>query len=349
MIDQASELRQLVRCRANPPVEAARTRPSLIAVTGGKGGVGTTTVAIHLAMALARQSDTNKDTNKGVGSLYFGETTGNPLSLGKQRLPTPLFASRVLLVDADPDRRDVAAFCGLSPGCDLADLAIASRPLGDVAVAGPGGIQVIAGATPATTGDAPIERFHRRWIAAVRDAAESFDYIVVDTGNGSSRSVKMLWEAAELVLLVTTPELPSILDAYASVKTLADRAAPPPVHTLVNQVDEPAAAYDVHGRLARAVWRFLGFHLDSAGRVAACPESLAVEPSGEPPAEAASPLASDFDQLARVVRAALHESVGRRTTTIQTDPGGEKDHLETSESPMETNEDVRWAVPTATT
>jgi len=234
-------------------------------VTGGKGGVGTTTVAVHLAAALARQSD------------------------------------RVLLVDADPDRTDVATLCGLAPAMDLADLVVGRRALDEVAVPGPEGILVVSGAQPTATDGPAIERFHAHWLAAARDAADTFDCVVVDTGNGSSRSVKMLWESAEAVLLVTTTELPSVLDAYASIKTLADRATPPAIHTLVNHTEEPAAAYDVHGRLARAVWRFLGFHLESAGH-------LGVAPGPWTPADSDSPLASDFDQLARRLRATLRES-----------------------------------------
>ncbi|MBN2215853.1 MAG: AAA family ATPase [Pirellulales bacterium] len=267
MIDQATELRQLARRQTDLAVEpACATRPSMIAVTGGKGGVGTTTVAIHLALALARLAD------------------------------------HVLLVDADPDRSDVAACCGLTAENDLADLSVGQQPLDAVAVAGPGGIRVVSGAARAAGDDVSTERFHERWMAATRDAAESFDHVVVDTGNGSSRSVKTIWEAAELVLLVTTPETPSILDTYASIKTLADRDAPPPIYVLVNQVSEPAVAHDVYGRIARATWRFLGFHLRSAGYLAAGPVT----------AESAGGLTRDFDQLAQTVRAALKESVRRR-------------------------------------
>ena len=273
MIDQASELRQLVQQWENGTDTPECAAPRIIAVTGGKGGVGTTTVAIQLATAMTRQSD------------------------------------RVLLVDADPDRTDVATLCGIEPRRDLADLAQGRRPLDAVVMPGPHGVSVIGGTPALPQGEPSIDRFHRHWIAAVLNAPDPFDYVIVDTGNGSSESVKKLWEVAELVLLVTTPELPSVLDAYASVKTLADRSCPPSIHTLINQNNEPATAYDVHGRLARAVWRFLGFHLDSAGHIGLdSPETMA---------QSDSPLSRDFGQLARTVRTSLRELARRRAVAFE--------------------------------
>jgi flagellar biosynthesis protein FlhG len=292
MIDQANELRRLVQQHGSSPADAADAGPSIIAVTGGKGGVGTTTVAIRLAAALARGSD------------------------------------RVLLVDADPDRSDVAALCGLAAGHDPVEPAAARSPLDEALVRGPDGILVLPGATRPAMREPAIDCFHARWMDVLRNARTPFDLVVVDTGNGTSRSVRKLWEAAELVLLVTTPELPSVLDAYASIKTLARRDAPPPIHTLVNRVDEPAVAYDVHGRLARAVWRFLGFHLDSAGYLSACP--------GLTTGESESRFVRQFDQLARGLRAAACPPTRRRPINRPV----EEDYSEGDECPRMGSENL---------
>ena len=55
MDDQAKELRQLVRQHARHDTDDGNPRPRRVVVTSGKGGVGTTTVAVNLAVALARQ------------------------------------------------------------------------------------------------------------------------------------------------------------------------------------------------------------------------------------------------------------------------------------------------------
>ena len=85
MIDQASELRQQVR-RAGAPAAPTVFSPKLLVVTGAKGGVGTTSVAINLAVAMSRQS------------------------------------RKVVLVDADFDGADVATLCGLDEKHSVADV-----------------------------------------------------------------------------------------------------------------------------------------------------------------------------------------------------------------------------------
>ena len=52
MIDQATELRKLSCNHTHPVIEKTRAA-HLVVVSGGKGGVGTTTIAVNLAVALA--------------------------------------------------------------------------------------------------------------------------------------------------------------------------------------------------------------------------------------------------------------------------------------------------------
>src|SRR5437660_11585569 len=111
MSDQADGLRQLVQARsgttvlADPPpsrrAEAPAKARSLV-LTSGKGGVGTSNLALNLAIAL-------------------GES-------GK----------RVVLVDADLGLANIDLLCGLTPACDLGDALAGGGPLAEVIVEGPG-------------------------------------------------------------------------------------------------------------------------------------------------------------------------------------------------------------------
>jgi len=269
MVDQASELRELVRLHARRAADSSRARPRLIAASGGKGGVGTTTIAVNLAVTLAQQG------------------------------------RRALLIDADPDRGDAAVLCGLEDGPTVDDVLSARRPIDDAVRPGPGGIHVLPGAWPSEDRllDGAVVR--RRLFEPLAGLGDRFDFVVIDAGNGAHPMVKDAWRAADLVLLIATPELPSVMDAYASIKLLSGADAAAPIHTLVNMAASPAVAYDVHGRLARASWRFLEMNLHSAGHLS-CDASVTASNDGVPVvlSQPDSPVASELRQVARAIASA---------------------------------------------
>ncbi|MEX0818879.1 MAG: AAA family ATPase, partial [Pirellulaceae bacterium] len=80
MIDQATELRKLVLRAMRGRAVTTGPPPRLMVVTGGKEGAGVTTMAVNLSVTLAEQGQ------------------------------------RVVIVDADPHRSDVASLCGLNDG-----------------------------------------------------------------------------------------------------------------------------------------------------------------------------------------------------------------------------------------
>lgn len=100
--DQASGLRQMVKPR---PIR-------VIAVTGGKGGVGKTNVSINLAVALA--------------------------DMGK----------RVMILDADLGLANIDIALGLHPEYDLSHVLRGERSLSEVVLEGPAGVRVV----PASSG-----------------------------------------------------------------------------------------------------------------------------------------------------------------------------------------------------
>ena len=83
----------------------------VIAVTSGKGGVGKTTVAVNLSLALAK--------------------------LGR----------RVVLLDADFGLGNIDVLLGLVPKYTLADLIESRCALSDVLVEGPGGVRIVPAAS----------------------------------------------------------------------------------------------------------------------------------------------------------------------------------------------------------
>ena len=171
---------------------AAGLGGQVIAVLGAKGGVGKTTIATNLAIALERESH-----------------------------------GTVALVDADPLFGDVALSLDLAPERSLADAAasidlIETSNVREFMVPGHG-VWVLpaprhALAGPEVTGAALT--------AILTRLRHSFDFVVVDTGGAYTDLTAAAADAATTRILVTTPELNAVRDAVRAVRWLRERAGP---------------------------------------------------------------------------------------------------------------------------
>lgn len=231
MPDQANDLRQLVLRNGRGALHDAPP-PKLIVVAGGKGGVGTTTLAVNLSVALARQG------------------------------------RRTVLVDADFAGPDCAALCRLDERYGGADVLAGRRTVHEVLQLGPGGVQVLPSARGSTEAADCTPQAQDRLLAQLESLGPHADVVVIDAGSGSGRVMRRFWEAADAVLLVTHPDTVAVMDAYAAVKLIC-REHPPraTICCVANCATDEIAAADVHERLDRACRRFLGLNLVSAGFV----------------------------------------------------------------------------------
>jgi flagellar biosynthesis protein FlhG len=232
--DQAEELRRLVAQRAATKVPAVRPSPTsharVIAVTSGKGGVGKTNLSANLAVAAA--------------------------ALGR----------RVVLVDLDLGLANADVVMGASPRATLAH--VLSGQVGILEALTPAhGVLLLAGAS-GLEGFANLTAPERE---RLRDAFgrlhERADLIVLDTGAGISRNVIEFAAAADEVLVVTTPEPTSLVDAYATVKLLAREPETGAIRLVVNQAADRAEADRVSSGLVTVARRFLDANVDRLGYV----------------------------------------------------------------------------------
>jgi flagellar biosynthesis protein FlhG len=236
MHDQASDLRELVRRDAACAPTAFSPRPKLLVVAGGKGGVGTTTIAVNLAIALTHQRH------------------------------------RTVLVDAAPHGGDAAMLAGADERHTLADVLRGRRTVRESLQPGAAGLQVLAGAW--ALGNLPdlSAAASQRLLAQLRELGRAVDFLVVDAGGALTCLAEPFWQAADMVLLVTTPEPASVMDTYARLKLAAPRSGGVAVRTLVNRAPSRSAARDVHRRLAEACRRFLGIDVSGIGYAPDDPE-----------------------------------------------------------------------------
>jgi flagellar biosynthesis protein FlhG len=139
-------------------------------------------------------------------------------------------------------------------------------------------------------------------------------FALVDSAAGLSEQTLAFASACDLVLVVTTPDVTAMTDAYAFLKVLVARRRGAAVRIVVNRVpvesdQGPAIARHVGERLAQVARKFLGVEPELAGWIPEDPavgRSLAARrPLVE--SEAGSPAAVALQALSVVLADALRE------------------------------------------
>lgn len=211
------------------PVTAGPVR--VIAVSGGKGGVGKTTVAINLATALTQAGQ------------------------------------RVMLLDGDLGLANVDVLLGLAPRYTLAHVLSGERTLEEIIVETPAGLRV----APAASGVARMANLgpaeHLGLVRAFSGLASQLDTLIVDTSAGIADGVLRFSQAAQHVLLVLRDEPASITDAYALIKVLSREHAVQRFRVLVNMTRETGQGPSVFERLQRVTQRYLEVALEYVGEI----------------------------------------------------------------------------------
>jgi flagellar biosynthesis protein FlhG len=219
-----------MRTDATRDQAAALRRECLtLAITSGKGGVGKTSVAVNLALLLARAG------------------------------------SRTCLLDGDLGLANVDVLLNLHPRSSLREVLTGTASLEQVLMEGPGGLRIL----PAASGIEALADLspeaQRGLVAQLPALGDLAEVLVLDTAAGLSPTVLALVQASDDVIVVTTPEPTALTDAYAMVKVLSRRQPALPVSLLVNEVAHAAEGREVHQHLNRIVRRFLGRELPLAG------------------------------------------------------------------------------------
>ncbi len=202
-----------------------------IAVTSGKGGVGKTSLSANIGAALAAT---------GVRTIVF---------------------------DADLALANVELLMGAAAERNLMHVVAEECSLAEAVSKGPNGVGYIAGGSGIPTlmrsGPKRLELFFEQ----VRELESSTDVLIFDTAAGLENRVLAFLKAADEVLLVATPEPASVMDAYATVKTVYRHKPDAVVNVLVNAVVDRYEAQSVFTVLERIVKQFVHKEIEYLGFV----------------------------------------------------------------------------------
>ena len=219
--DQASSLRKMNKSKLI----------KVMAVTGGKGGVGKTNVSLNLAISLSKQ--------------------------GK----------RVLVLDADLGLANVDVLLGLRVDKNLSHVLRGECTLDDILVTGPHGVNI----APATSGSKSMAELgqteHAGLIRAFSELRTEIDVLIIDTAAGISDMVMSFSRAAQDVLVVVCDEPTSLTDAYALIKILNREHGVFKFKIVANMVRSEREGTELFSKLSKVTGRFLDVALELVGVV----------------------------------------------------------------------------------
>ena len=203
----------------------------VLAVTSGKGGVGKTNASINLAIALAAKGKT------------------------------------VSVLDADLGLANVEVLLGLNSLYNLQHVITGERSMVDVLTQAPGGINVVPGSSGIARLADMGPKARENVLGGLEELQQSSDFIIIDTMAGIGQNAVAFAAAADEILLVTTPEPSSIVDAYAMIKTVYQVRDDAVFRLIVNMALNEAQARAVATKMSQVAQQFLGRKISYLGYI----------------------------------------------------------------------------------
>ncbi|HMM68991.1 MinD/ParA family protein [Gudongella oleilytica] len=228
MIDQAGKLRTMVDGSSAPELQAKQ--PKIYSILSGKGGVGKTSIAVNLGIALHK--------------------------LGK----------RVLILDADIGMGNVNILLGEVVRYDILDALKTGISLRDIIVSSRYGIDIMMGGAD-LFGLEELDAEQQAGIHKSLGVLEEYDIIIIDNGAGISRQSLAFTILGDELILVTTPEPTAITDAYKVLKIVSLYKLKSSVKVVINQAHNQENADETFEKLYHTSKEFLKLKLERAGSI----------------------------------------------------------------------------------
>ncbi|MCB1757282.1 MAG: P-loop NTPase [Gammaproteobacteria bacterium] len=203
----------------------------VIAIAGGKGGVGKSSLAVNLAIALAEERH------------------------------------RVLLMDANLGMANIDVLLNLKAEHNLSHVIHEEKQLQDIILDGPGGIKIV----PAASGISKMAKLSSAENAALVNAFSTLPYdidtLIIDTAAGITPSMLTFCEASKEVMVVVCDEPTSISDAYATIRVLNQEHGVQRFRVVANKIESSQQGLELYNKLARIADQELDVLLDFSGSI----------------------------------------------------------------------------------
>jgi len=189
-----------------------------IVFLSGKGGVGKTSLAVNISLALARMGH------------------------------------RTILMDCDLGLANADVLLGVQPGNSLDNVLISNGDPRSAIIALPSGLWLLPGAGTIVPGDAVHNGKLEAVLGRIDDDA---DFIIMDGGAGIDEGVQHVASLSDEVVIVAVPESASTLNAYRLIKVLLEKRPNLSIRLAINRAHNDFSARHVANRLSNAISKFL--------------------------------------------------------------------------------------------
>lgn len=235
-MDQAKKLREIMESKKlsknNKNLENINSevkKAKVLSVSSGKGGVGKTNFSINFSIALRE------------------------------------LGNKVLILDADIGLSNVEILSGTDIKYNISDIIFSDKKIEDILSEGPKGVKIISGGS----GLKELALFNKanfpKIISFLNELQLLFDYIIIDTGAGISSSVIDFILASDEVIIISTPDPTSVMDAYVLIKSLNIKNYSGEINIVSNFVRNSAEGFQVFNKLDNAAKEFLKFKINYLG------------------------------------------------------------------------------------
>lgn len=236
MTDQAQRLRDLMEKKSEgekvSTTSMHKSKAYIIAVTSGKGGVGKTNITLNLAIAMQQA--------------------------GK----------KVCVIDADIGLSNLEIISGEHMKRTLLDIIHNNLTIEEVLTQGPEGINMISGGSGLNELNLIKDNEHSsRLLFEIQKLQDKFDYILIDTGAGISESVTNFIEISDMVIIISTPEPTSIMDAYVLIKTMTNLGYKGKYYHLTNMAKDSSDWERASEKINTATNSFLKLKIENLGYI----------------------------------------------------------------------------------
>jgi flagellar biosynthesis protein FlhG len=255
-----------------------KSTTSVIGIASGKGGVGKTTVAVNLALALSAKG----------------------LSVG--------------LLDADLGLANSQILLGVNAPMNVSHVFDGEKTVAEVAVESPQGLLLIPGASGNQALANITAMQARSLIDQILQSFPELDVLLIDSAAGLSSANMSFLDACHLRLLVMQDEPASIADAYGLIKLESRKDRLKDLYLVPNRVASQQAGKSLFDKMNMVCMKFLEEPISYLSCVLQDELLARVTRKRETLIEhhPASAAAQNFNQLAdRVIDQAAKQAAGR--------------------------------------